>query len=342
MLIREFDEIAREHFDISNPNTLKCLTTINEADQIQTMDGLTVALYKKIQKNALAINFEQIPESRGDITKVEGYEEMTECVNIIKNLLIEYRQDLEPTDSILQCIANIRERTQDWETGYQLKIEPTILLYQTMVLAVYGATSLLIDSCVEYIKDAGSDTYAIKLNKVSYMKSKNALLLRNVRTFNKGCDNGDIDKALELLVQSKSKNFTGTGSVLLAVAGIAALTKIIIPVLRELIYYFFHTKQQISDYFIIQANLIDMNAVALEGNPYSRLSDKEKKEAVAKQRKIADTFRKIGNKFQIQSRTGEKAAMTAISSDTQKYKVSDVVNGKLDSYTPDSDEDSLF
>ena len=87
MFKHEYDQIIREHFDLSDKYTRKYITSLKEdAQQDQLLAALSSALYDKIVQKVDDIDFGSIPLSRGDITKVEGFASTEECLNIIRRL----------------------------------------------------------------------------------------------------------------------------------------------------------------------------------------------------------------------------------------------------------------
>jgi hypothetical protein len=114
----------------------------------------------------------------------------------------------------------------------------------------------------------------------------------------------------------------------------------IIPVIRELIYLFYLIRVKISDYFAIQADLLDMNAATVEHN--TTIDSKKRKEIVQRQVKTAASFRKISNFFEVKFKEAETKAMKEIGTSNKKLKIGDVVDKMPDSAGASSAQTSLF
>ena len=71
-----FENVMMEHFDIDDTNTRKTLLSIDEADQNRVLDSLTSKLYQSIMDKVYDIDFNGVEETKGDITKLQNYEEM--------------------------------------------------------------------------------------------------------------------------------------------------------------------------------------------------------------------------------------------------------------------------
>ena len=74
--------------------------------------------------------------------------------------------------------------------------------------------------------------------------------------------------------------------------------KCFIPIIRTIVYYVYSTRQNIYDYFTVQAQMLEMNAYKLQQN--NNIDEDVKKKAYEKQMKIATKFRNIANKFAIE------------------------------------------
>lgn len=327
-----FEEVIKENFDIFDTYTRKSLLALNEADERKVLDSLTSKLYQSIVDKVDDIDFGGIELSKGDITQIPNYEQMLECINIIKSILIEYHQDTRHPDTILTAISNIRERKDLFTKAFNVRMDLPMLLYNTVCLSIVSSISLIIATSIEYIKDSGDQGYDIKFDKVAYHRSSQNLLFENLNKFNKSCSNGELDKSMEHVLSQGTRQFLGmTGIGITMGIGAIALTLSIVPLMRELIYFFYHSRQSVSDYFEIQADLIQMNSEYLKQNNEFGRPEKEKKEIIRKQDKFVQRFRKIGNALAIDHVKANAAAKKDAAKSKKKYKLDDVVDGKLDS-----------
>lgn len=345
MLTREQKIIINKYFaenmDLSDLNTLSVLASVNEVDQNQALIALTSKLYDKIVARVDDIDYASIPESQGDIDAVDNFAANVECLEIISDLLKEYNEPLDPVNIINDAIENIRSRKNEFHKGFITGTELVILLYNNIVLSIFGATSFLIASTIEFIKGpSSSDTYEIAIKKNSIGSSNKYLLYSNLSIFNNSCKKGDIDKTIDMVFKKSSSQFLGFDSLSL-VGGIALITLIvnIIPILQEIVYFFYYIRQKISDYFELQAELLEMNYSRLEMNDLSNKSKSEIKMIVSKQKAIATNFKKIAAFFAVKSKSAEKLAKEDAAK-KEKYKIDDITDTKLDSSSDSSG--SLF
>ena len=194
MLRSQYNEFVKEYFDITDRETRKVLVTINEADQNQVMGSLATKLYDAIVKKVTDIDFGQIPQSRGDITKIPNYLDMVECLTTIRDMMVASKQSTQTPDIIFLSIENMKKYQKIWEKGYVLDNEMAIVFYNTIVLSIVSAISLLTSATVEFVKNPQSDVIDLELAKVANHKTKDNLLFKNLDKFNKACRKGDIEK----------------------------------------------------------------------------------------------------------------------------------------------------
>lgn len=331
MVLRNEDymSIINEHFDITDTVTRKTVLSINEADKNQMLIALTSKLYDHIVDKVDDIDFGEIPMTKGDITKLSNYDDMLDCLQVIKDLLIEYRQSIDSVDTILAAIENVKKRKDLFEKGFRYKVELPIIMYSTIVLSIISSTSLLISSSIEFIKAPNQDTFDLMIDKVGLGKTKESLLFKDLAKFNKACSSGQLDSTLEYVIKNNIKNFTGAEPIILSGVGAVMLVGTIIPLLRELIFFFYYSRTQLADYLEIQAELLDISAYNLEHN--ENMEKEERMSIAKKQSTIADKLRKIASKVEVKLKKAEKDTSVEISSSNRKYKVKDVMEELPDS-----------
>ena len=421
----DIDQILRENFDISDATTRKYLISLEEEDKSAVATALAAALYDKIVKKVDDIDFGSIPKSMGDITKIDGYENTIECIDIIKKLVIEYKESTEIVDIVINAIENIKSRKALFMKGFALKAPIVMTTYNLIVLAIEHSVSFLISVCIEYIKNSDTNTIQMALDKASYNNAHDNLLFEQIVSFNASCGSGEIDSAFSELLKAKpvkedgdvyitaepnapagiidrsddnsglfsgdfdynqptniepiipendnpevdtdevdydfsdveskpafdvpvatneigtvftigaiwgglslaQKILVGTGlGIALGGAvlkGSVFIVKVLLPKLRNLSYFFIHTRVKISDTLAIQAQLIEMNAYNLQYDDENGLDKAKRDKVVSKQLKVATNLKKWSNKFAIDNKTTEKKVSEEIRDDDKKITVND-------------------
>lgn len=340
----EYTRAMNEFFDITDTETRKVLLAVNEADQNKVLVSLTSKLYDNVVNRIDDIDFGEIELSKGDIKKLPNYETLIQCNQVMRSLLIEFKQDAKPIDTITQAIENIEESTDIWRKAYAVNAELPMITYNTMVLAIINATSYMVSMCVEFIKSPSQDTMQIMIDKSALTKSKNHMIFKNLEAFNSAYNKGQVRKAMMHVIDdcASKKNFVGVGiyggiGVGAAIIGVAGLLFVIIPVIRELIFLFYYNRVRLADFFEVQADLLQVNAYNVENNRLD-LSKEERKKIAEKQMKTAEKFRRASHAIQVDMRSAEQKANTDIKTEeNKKYKASDIMEE-----LPDSASSALF
>lgn len=338
---KQYTEAMHKFFDTSDDRTRKILLAVNEVDQNLVMTSLANKLYDHIVNKVDDIDFGTIPESKGDITKIENYDKLVDCMNIITEILQAYHQDTSSINIVNTALQNLIDRKELFMKAYKLNVEMPVIIYNTIALSIVSSVSFMIASCIEFVKVSDTEGFDIAVNRTSAVKTKDCVLFKDLAKFNKICGDGNFDRAMEFVIRQSAggREFTGADIALFGVSGgplLLGAILLIIPVIRELIFFFYYSRYKVSDYFDTQAALLTMNAYNIENN--LTREDKNKKEIVKKQRKIADTFKKISNAFAIKTKTGDaKASKDMQKLDSERYKASDVLD-----QLPDSANSSLF
>ena len=204
MIKKQIDRIFMENFDITDTETRKVLVAIDEADQNQVLASLCAKLYEKIVDKVDDIDYGDIPNTKGDITKLSNYDKLADSIEIISALMKEFKQDSTAIDIVQKGLKNIIDRKDLFEKGFRYNVELPMVVYSTMTLSVISSVSFLISTCIEFIKEPNNETFDVVIDKVSLAKSKENLLFRNLEKFNRACESGQIDQGLEFAI----KNFS--------------------------------------------------------------------------------------------------------------------------------------
>lgn len=332
LYMNPYDKIINEYFDISDNKTRRHLLSLNEGDeQNKLLVKLTTKLYEHITNKITDIDFGSIPNSKGDITKLDNYSQLMECVDVIDDILVEYRQSAEIINIVKTAIDNIERRTNKFELAFKLNNELPVIIYTTTVYSIIASISFLISSSIEYIKIPGSDDFSIVVDRVSMLKTRENLLFDNLKKFNKSCAKGEMDKVLDTINKNGSKQMLGVVDtyLIMNITVLSAIALSIIPFIRELIYFFYYSRVKISDYLDIQAELLQMNIYNIDRNN-PEIDENEKEKIKKSQSKIVSIFKTLSNKIAISTKKSENDTLSHIKKDsTEKYSIDDVDNNSV-------------
>ena len=329
-----------EHMNLSDPKTRKAIMAMNEAEQGAALTALTSKLYDNIVSKVDDIDYGEIPMTKGDVTKLSNYMKLRECIDLLNGILKEYKQDTAPINEIALALAHIESRKDLFMRAFKLDVELPIILYNTTVLNIISAVSFMIATCIEFIKTPNQDSFQVTLDKVAYAKTKSNMIYNNLKKFNKAANKNDLDKALNHIIKTKVDHhhesaaigtaisaigtFIAGHPVALSITIVAIILTVLIPLLREMVFLFFYTKMRVSEFFEIQADLLQMNAYNVENN--ESMDDNKKKKVVSRQLKIVEWLRKMSNKFAINNRKAEVDAEREIKDSDRKINIDDIDN----------------
>lgn len=322
-----FNKVICEYMDYTDYRTNRRLMAMNEAEQNSVLVSLTNRLYGMIVGKIDSIDYGEITNSRGDITRLKHYDEMIECIKVLKDIFEQYHENTKPVQEIENAINNIEDMKALFVGAFAGNATFPISVYKTMTLACINSISFMIAVCIEYIKSPKNEGLEIVLNKTGISKVKESLVYESLVDFNDACRKGDVENCLRPLVQSKAKGlapglFLGIKFALV----IGSVAVALLPIIKDLVYFFFAARARVSSYFDLQAKLLEMNAEELKNNADIK-TEGDKKEVIRKQLAIAANFRKIADMIAIDSKKSEVEATNEIKKDNKKYKVDDVEDG---------------
>lgn len=291
------------------------LESVLESNSAQLDATMVSRLYKSaIDKSHV---FDSWEDSKGDITKFEGYGAMRDSLNIVRDLAEKSGTSIKEITVVEQALEILEANRESFMKGFMINNELVILVYNSIAFACVEATSAIISSYVEFVRSVDAVEFTIAKNGKLY----GAASIDNLEHFVKSSRKGDLGKLLKEATTNRD-NFIGSVSVTtVAVSAFvlgAALS--IIPIVRELTFLFYFSKSRLSEYLEQQAILIELNRKAIES---SQLPLKERKEVLKKQEKTAHEFRRYSDKFRVNSNYGEREAVTAIKKENKAWTIED-------------------
>jgi len=381
----EFEEIMREHLDYNDDRNIHAVARIlREADtdsQNRMMEAITNKMYSLIQQKADKIDFSSISRSRGDITKIQNYESLMECCDVIRQFINGYHENLSSIDTVDTAIANIKKRTDMFKKAFVINSPIATMTYNSMTLGCVYSISFLIATCIEFIKDPKAGSWQMALDKTALAATDKNLMFNSLRDFNTSCSSGDFDMAMDVaLKQGKVRKEAADISDMVhvnpdhpvlddsdytddievfhdadddneidygvqqegmigytVVRAFIFIAKLLIPMIRNVVYLFYHTRQKISDYYAQQAQLLEMNAYQLQYN--TELDEEEKKKIFDKQMRIAAKWRETARRFDVDYKNAKKQAEDTANSEAQQYSYDDTGynDDQSGEYTPSTD-----
>ena len=259
-------------------------------DDIHKINGQQVQnLYQAVMKKS-NIDFGDIPDSKGDIEKVKYYDSTVECLKALEELFRKNNINEPGVDVVKLSISNMKRYRPQFINGFKMKHEFIMLTYNSMVMSIIDATSALVASYMDFlVTDNANYAFNPHLDK-----KRSSVALSNLSSFNKYCERNQFGDALNYMINEQTKNFMGetvivTGAIILILLNI-------VPLIREIVYFYYHKRVQLSDYLAMQAAFLEMNKLAVEA---SKKSPVEKKAILKKQQNVIKKMRKMSDKLSI-------------------------------------------
>ena len=300
------------------------------------MFELTIGKYSKI-------DFSDIERSRGDITKIKYYANLRECIDILLDIH-SVSNKIPGVLVVSTALSNMLNLKKAFEHAFRTKNNVAIMVYNTVMYSIMEATSYLIATSVDFVKNDSDTEFTVNL----YTDSKQHMLIEQLVKFNKTIDDGSlikfiketenvtpdslheatiastlIDKGLEKAISAATNAWNNKGvktgvKVALSAGALIWVACNIVPFIREMIYWIYKTRQKISDAAELQAEFLETNIEILK----SQDAEKNQK-IISKQEKHIKRFRSIAKVFSIESDKAQRDAKKEISDD--KVDVSNIV-----------------
>lgn len=254
----------------------------------------TESLFQSVISKA-HVNFDSIPNSKGEIKDYEGYQPMKDTLYTMRQLAESQKaQGVKETVEIVEkAIANIETLAPQYRKGFQTKSDYVMLEYNTFVCCCVEATTSILCSFVDYIKRPDSPMMEIKLVNTKYRA--NNLYLDQLKKFNRVNETMDYRKFLEQMASKGKENFVGAEVVGMTAIIITALS--IVPITRTLIYHFYNLRRKLSDSLSMQAMFLELHKTCVEAN--TDFTKEKKEKILRKQDALRKTMLKLSDKIKV-------------------------------------------
>jgi hypothetical protein len=286
-----------------------------ESDQSYNITNTLITNLYKSALNKEHVNFEDIPESKGDITKYSGYKSMADSLVLLREIAQKSNIKIEEIEIIQQAITNLTLYKDLLFKGFQLNKDFIILQYNVLVYACVEGVSTLISSYVDFIKRPDKIDFTVIKNA----KTNGWLCIDNLQKFNMCVKNGDFSKMLNTIINSGKESFLAS-SLLIPALVISGLM-IIVPVIREIIFYFYYSRMALSEYLKQQSAFLEINKVSIQS---SNLSASKKGEILRKQNESINKLMKLSDKIKIDKATTDNKVKDALKKENTNWSVKNI------------------
>lgn len=265
-------------------------------------------VYFKQMKGLKVIDMASIKKSKGKFKKLAFYDDLEK---VHQTLNKETRVSKAQMKIIATAKANLIKLEKFFDDGYKLGQEVVMNTYEYMVMAILDATSILITSVTNAIVKGTKTLATIPFDVLD--------------KFNKQVREGKISHALSK-VNEAALEFEvakeGIAVTVMTAVAAGALILAFIPLIRELVFYFYYVRMGISDYLDQLSMYLKINEVEVKNNP--NFDSAKKKDIIAKQDAWIKRLDELSDKIRVQQSIGEKSAKQRIESEDSKVNLKEV------------------
>lgn len=287
-----------------------------EATEEERVDNVMVSKLYELAIAKSSIDFDDIPDTKGDITKYVGYTNMVDSLTLVKNLAKQQNVKVKEIDIVETAINHIVSYRTQFTKGFLIDKEFIILLYNLLVSSCVTATSVIIASYVDFIKSPTKVEFTI----VKGANQMGHTSIQSLQQFNAAVKSGDFGKVLNTISGDK-ENLLGSSTAVMIPIMILGGMAMIVPLLRELTYYFYFSRMKTADFLRHQSELLEINKDAVKG---SNLPANKKKEVLRKQALAAKRMTDFANKIAVDSNGTGKMVSREIEKENKTIHIKDV------------------
>lgn len=283
-----------------------------ESTEKAKLDNVMVSNLYKSAVDKMYIDFDDIPESKGDVTKYKGYPLMVETLTTIKTLAAKNNTKIDEIEVIETAISNLIAHKNIYQDGFALRKSFIELQYNSLVLACVDGTTSLITSYMDYLKRI--DVIEFKLIKAKTSNGSHCIDI--LRQYNQSVKTGEYQKFLNAINKNK-EGFVGMDTVVVTMAIVGGALAIV-PLLRELIFYFYYSRMKISEYLELQVMMLELNKAhieSLDANP------KKKKEILKKQEQTMNKMLKLSEKIKVSQKVAKTKSMDELKKEEKDWSL---------------------
>ena len=290
--------------------------SLTEAEMRNVNDNMVNKLFNSALEKS-HVDFDDIPKSKGDITKYSGYKSMVECLDVLRNLSIKAGNKIEEIEIVEKAIDGIIANRNVFERGIKLNKDFVIMQYNTLVMACVIATSSLIVSYVDYMKKIDNIEFTI-INPKSH---PGKMCIESLAKFNRSVNSGEFIKTMNGIVSADSEGFVGTGAIIAGAVIIGAIALVVS--MRDIIFYTYYSRVKLAEYLRTQALFLELNKNTINSNSY-KVSAGKKEQVLRKQAELIEKLKKAANNIDVSDKLAETNARKDMKKENSGWKLGDV------------------
>lgn len=322
-----YDKFLNEQVEHNTVKGRRILMNLDEISKMDVSDKVVSALYKSILDKAISIDFGEIEDSKGDITKLRHYKTLEKCIETLESIVVNNQTLADELNVVKESIKLVTAYKKEFCLSFIQNKSMGINLYDAIVMSILFCTNSCMMDC--YILITAPPDMDIKDFEKSRSNDENNIPLKSLRTINESAKKGELREFFNSFI--KKDNFigalpaigVGTGVAVGAIALGAAI--VLIPVMRELIYFFYNLRMSVSEFFEAQAEFLEMNIAELKAG-----DRKDKNKIIKRQENRVKKLNSIANFFEVKFNDAAKKTNKELS---QKIKPESVTSSLQHDFT---------
>ena len=268
------------------------------------------ALLDRLRRRSDHESIKMAMASRGDVTKMEGYRNMADCLSRLATLEAGSGSMGRPLRVARQAHdALLRQRpalTQSFQNGGS---EAVRLVYANTVAALWHLTSLLCVEAVTFVKGADG-TYGAVVNRNGVEGLEGSVFVTRLEKFNESANKYGFEQTVtESAPFIEKEAFHETIGLMVGVAVTGLLGLLMLA--RDLAEKFYSLRGSFARWLDVQARFLEMNAATLSG---------PRQAARAKQEEYAAKFRALADRIRVDDTDTERQAVRVIEQDNRSLE----------------------
>lgn len=294
-----FDPIL-ESFVAKDNRDVLALRKLSEDERVEMSKGLVESVYKATAERAMGLDYDDVAQSEGDITKIQDYATLKASIDLLQGMQSNLKEKIQDLDTVVSAHQNLMNNAGNFEQGFRVGNTGVILLYNNMAMSLVCSVSFLISTTVDYVKEPVGDYSAHFRTNASSHRGFPTVMLDSLAKFNTLAVNGDLAKFFEVSFSKRALvgSTVGVSAAVLIGVGVAFS---IVPLIREAVYQFYHTRVKFSDHLRLQASFLEMNRAKLGSN-------KDMKKTAQKQETVMKNLQTLADKIDVDQKNSTKRA----------------------------------
>ena len=267
--------------------------------------------------NKAHIDYDDIPKSKGDITKYEGYKSMVESLSLLRDISLKAAHKIPEIEIVEKALDNIVANRDLFERGIKLNKDYVVLQYNTLVMSCVIATSSLIASYVDFIKRVDTIEFVV----INPKNHPGKICIENLSKFNQSVASGDFTKVMNSVIKANSEGLTGVSA---SIAGTIIVGAVLgVTFMRDIVFYAYYSRVKVAEYLRTQALFLELNENIINSKGYNMPAPKKAK-VLQNQAELIKKLKSAAEAIDVSDRMAVNNMNTDIKKENSSWRLEDV------------------